>query len=156
MLRAMLTTRVVNITEYVQAIWPLLEAHRRELATHPDIMPLEPQIETYKRLEDEGRLLSIILEHPDAGIVGYSINLISQSLHYGPLKICQNDVIFVSSSYRQEGGGRHLLNATEINARNDGCKMFLLHAKQGTALDRMLKAAPEFEVQDIIYSKVIR
>lgn len=156
MLRAMLTTRVVNITEHVDAIWPLLEAHRHELATHPDIMPLEPMIGVYQDLEVQNRLLSIILEHPEAGIVGYSVNIISQNLHYGSLKTCQNDVVFVSSSYRQEGGGSLLMKAVEQNAKHDGCKMILLHAKQGTALDRMLRASPDFEVQDIIYSKVLR
>ena len=151
----MLTTRVVKITEHVDKLWPLLEAHRRELATHPDIMPLEPRLDVYRNLENEGRLLSLILEDVNAGVVGYSINILSNNLHYGPLKVCQNDVLFVSASYRSEGGGNALMRATEINAREDGCRMMLWHAKQGTALDRMLRASPNYDVQDIVYGRVL-
>lgn len=149
----MLRTRVCTITEHLDALWPLLRAHRLELATHLDLMPLEPQIDTYKALEKAGKVLSIVLES-DEGIVGYSINIVSQNLHYSPLRICQNDVIYVSPSYRAEGGGRALIRATEICAKELGCAMVLMHAKPDTRLDKVL---PDYGygVQDVIWSKVI-
>jgi len=149
----MLTTRVCNITEHLDALWPLLRAHRNELATHLELMPLEPQIDVYRELEKSGKLLSLILEH-EGTIVGYSVNIISHNLHYGPLKVCQNDVIFVSSSWRSEGGGRKLLADTEICARQLGCKMILMHAKPDTRLDQILDGYG-YSVQDIIYSRVL-
>ena len=152
----MLTTRLVTITEHLDAIWPLLEAHRAELATHPDIMPLEPQVDVYKSLEEQGKLLSLVLVHPEAGIVGYSVNIISHNLHYGPLLVCQNDVVFVDKTWRSEGGGALLMKATEIEARNRGCRMTLWHCKEGTQLHRMLRANPDYEVQDIVMSRVLR
>ena len=153
MVGAMLTTRVCTITDHLDALWPLLRAHRNELATHPEIMPLEPQTDVYRELEQRGKLLSLVLEH-EGEIVGYSVNVISHNLHYGPLKVCQNDVIFVSSSWRSEGGGRQLISATEIAARELGCKMLLLHAKPGTRLDEILPAYG-YAVQDVIHSRVL-
>lgn len=150
----MLTTRVCHITEHLDAIWPLLEAHRRELATHPDLMALKPQVETYRALEKRGQLLSIVLEHQHEGIVGYSVNLISRNLHYSDLLTCQNDVIYVSPSYREEGGGRMLLEATEVNARDLGCGMVLMHAKPDTRLDAVLPTRG-YAVQDVIWSRVL-
>jgi GNAT superfamily N-acetyltransferase len=150
----MLTTRAVRITDMLDQMWPLLSAHVRELATHPDIMHLDPQVETYKRLEAEGRLLSIVLEHSDAGLVGYSINILSNNLHYQALTVCQNDVIYVTPSYRSEGGGTKLLRATEIAAQIAGCKMVLMHAKPDTMLDKILPSFG-YGVQDVIYSRVL-
>jgi len=149
----MLRTRVCTITEHLDALWPLLRAHRLELATHLDLMPLEPQIDTYKALEKAGKVLSIVLES-DEGIVGYSINIVSQNLHYSPLRICQNDVIYVSPSYRQEGGGRALIRATEIYAKELGCAMVLMHAKPETRLDKVLPSYG-YGVQDVIWSRVL-
>lgn len=150
----MLSTRVVHITEYVHKLWPLLEAHRRELATHPDLMALDPQLDRYINLEKTGHLLSVLLEHQTAGIVGYSVNIVTNNLHYAGLKVCQNDVLYVSPSYRAEGGGRQLIRAVETNARNQGCKMLLLHAKPGTALDALLPKYG-YAVQDVIHAKVL-
>ena len=149
----MLTTRVCTITEHLDALWPLLRAHRLELATHLEIMPLEPQIDVYRELEQRGKLLSLVLEH-EGTIVGYSVNVISHNLHYGPLKVCQNDVIYVSTSWRSEGGGRKLLEATEVEARRLGCKMILMHAKPETRLDEVLPGYG-YSVQDVIHSKVL-
>lgn len=149
----MLTTRVCRITEHLDALWPLLRAHRNELATHLELMPLEPQVDVYRELEERGKLLSLVLEH-EGEIVGYSVNIISHNLHYGPLKVCQNDVIFVSSSWRSEGGGKLLLQATEIEARQLGCAMILMHAKPDTRLDELLPGYG-YAVQDVIHSKVL-
>jgi GNAT superfamily N-acetyltransferase len=150
----MLTTRAVRISDMVDQLWPLLKAHRLELATHLDLMTLDPQIGTYKRLDDEGRLLSVVLEHAEAGLVGYSVNIIAQNLHYQALRVCQNDVIYVSPSFRSEGGGRKLMQATEHYASLAGCKMVLMHAKPGTRLDDLLPTYG-YSVQDVIHSKVI-
>lgn len=150
----MLTTRAVQIVDCLVHLWPLLKAHRLELATHPDLMLLDPQIETYQRLEAEGRLLSVILEHPEAGIVGYSVNVIAQNLHYQALRICQNDVIYVAPSFRADGGGRKLIDATEHYAQLAGCKMILMHAKPETRLDKVLPGYG-YGVQDVVYSKVL-
>lgn len=149
----MLTTRVCRITEHIDALWPLLQAHRLELATNLDLMPLAPQLDVYRTLEDGDKLLSLVLEH-EGSIVGYSVNIVSNNLHYGPLKVCQNDVIFVSSSWRSEGGGRQLLEATEVEARRLGCAMLLMHAKPDTHLDVILPRYG-YRVQDVIHSKVL-
>lgn len=150
----MLTTRAVNILEHVDALWPLLHAHRNELATHPELMQLAPMLGTYHRIQEAGNLLALLLEHSDAGPVGYSVNIISQNLHYGDLRVCQNDVIYVTPSYRSEGGGRLLIDATEIAARELGCAMVLMHAKPDTRLDEVLPGYG-YGVQDVIYSKVL-
>ena len=150
----MLTTRAVRITDMLDQMWPLLSAHVRELATHPDIMHLAPLVDVYRRLEDEGRLLSVVLEHSEAGLVGYSINIVTQNLHYGALTMCQNDVIYVTPSYRSEGGGRQLIKATEIAAQQAGCGMVLLHAKPDTMLDLILPSFG-YNTQDVVYSKVL-
>lgn len=150
----MLTTRVVNIFAHLPDMWPLLRAHRNELATHPELMELDPQLDTYRALHAQGRLLSVVLEHSDAGLVGYSVNILAHNLHYGALKLCQNDVIYVAPSYREEGGGRQLIRATELAAAEAGCRMVLMHAKPGTRLDEVLPGYG-YGVQDVMWSKVI-
>lgn len=146
------TIQQVTITEHLDAIWHLLEAHRDELATHPDIMPLAPQVELYKSLEAKGKLLSFIVYFNDEP-VGYSVNAIAHNLHYGPLLMCQNDVLYLKPDHRGEGVGRALIEATEAGAQAYECKLVLWHAKPMTTLFRVLDAAPYYGVQDIIFGK---
>jgi len=147
----MLTTREVTITEHLDAIWPLLEAHREELATHKDIMPLEPRVDVYETMEAQGVLLSIVLED-EGQIVGYSVNFVLTNLHYGTCLMCQNDVLFLAPEYRKGTHGLKLITATVAAAKERGAHIVAWHAKPGTALNKILPRLG-YGVQDIMYTR---
>lgn len=130
--------------------WPLFEEHRVELATNPDLMQLDPDVETYTILEERGRLISLGLYEGDQ-LIGYSVNIVARNLHYD-LIMCQNDVLYVQRDWRKGSTGLRLMTATEEAARVAGCDMMLWHAKQNTNLQHILPRRG-YRVQDIIFSK---
>lgn len=129
----------------------LFEAHYEEVALHKRVMVLAPNWSTYEELERAGVLL-VLAAFVGGTLVGYSATMIGPHLHYSGLIYAQNDVLFVSREYRNRVLGRDLIYATEQAAAERGAKLMVWHAKQGTALDRLLPHM-SYGVQDILYSK---
>jgi GNAT superfamily N-acetyltransferase len=144
--------RPILATDYLDQMWPLLAAHREELTVYPEIMQLSPDVETYLRLEDAGKLLSLgVFDHDE--LIGYSVNVVTRNLHYD-LRVCQNDVLYLTPEHRLGPLGLRLIRDTERHAREAGAKLMLWHAKQGTALDGLLPRL-DYQVQEIMYSRVL-
>jgi len=130
----------------------LIKAHYDEIARKKHLMVLDPDWEKYELLESVGKLFGLAA-YDDDRLVGYSLNLIDTHLHYRGLIYAQNDVVFVDPDYR---GARvfPLLNvAAEKRAKALGAKLFLMHAKEGSDLERILRKRSEYAVQDIIFAK---
>lgn len=129
----------------------LLEEHWQEVAKNKHLMVLKPDYEKYKAMEDAGALLSLIA-YENNEVVGYSINFLTNHIHYADLLTCYNDVLFVKLEKRKSPLGLRLIGYTERAAREKGAKLMLWHAKQNTALDSILSNR-RLNVQEIVYSK---
>ena len=145
--------REIVATEWIERAWPLLEAHREELTTNPDLMVLKPDVARYQTLEAAGAMLSLGLFKGD-DLVGYSINNMFTHSHYGGLLVCQNELLFLAKAHRRGMAGVRLIAATEEIARERGADIMLWHAKPRTTLDRMLPRMG-YRTQDIVYSQVL-
>lgn len=129
----------------------LLEAHYEELATDKARMELAPLTEMYDFSALNGGLFCLgMFDHGE--MIGYSVNFVSQALHYRHLRVCQNDVLFLAKAYRSAGNGKALIDATEAAARERHAGLMLWHAKPNTPLDALMQALGN-GVQDIVYSK---
>lgn len=153
MTHAVLTIRSIIASEWIDKAWTLLQAHRRELTTNPDIMELRPRRDRYEALEAAGFMVSLGLFDGDS-LIGYSVNIVDANLHYGDLVIAQNDVLFVHPRYRKSQDGLALIHATEDAVRARGAHMMLWHAKEGTALHGLMPRLG-YRVQDIVFSRVL-
>lgn len=149
----MLEFRDIQATDHIAEAWPILETHRLELATNPEVMALSPNLPVYVTLEDNEALLSIGAYHGDM-LVGYSVSIISASLHYSDLIMCQNDVLYLAKDYRSGANGLRLIRETERRAKLRGCHMVLWHAKMDTAFMSLLDRLG-YGVQDVIYSRML-
>lgn len=144
-----------TIYENYISILDLLKAHSEELTRNKEVMKLSPDLDKYMQIEEAGKSYSLFVKDIRTNeIVGYSINLVTNHLHYSDLIYANNDVLFLRKDYRNLLIGRELIVASEEEAKKRGAKMYLLHAKPDTALASMLPDAG-YEVQDIIYSKVL-
>ncbi len=159
-------TDIDELRDKARALWV---AHYREIATNPKVMKLNPDWKKYYELElrDE---LACLGARRFGELVGYSVNIITQHLHYSEMTYMENDVLYLADKERKGGVGAMLIDATIEMARGLECKMITFHAKPGTALCRML-GGPGFEiaddqkvgypqksgfqVQDIVFSKVL-
>lgn len=141
----------VNPVNFERVLHSLFEEHREELTTNKELMVLKPDILKYQRLFSLGSLHSLIALEGDK-IVGYSINIMDNSLHYMDVKFFNNDVLFLSKEHRKGRAGIKLIKATEELAKEVGADMMLWHAKTGTNLDKLLTRW-KYKTQDVIYSK---
>lgn len=145
-----LEIRPISFRE-VAAREDLLEAHYDELATDKQRMVLDPDLARYQQLEDQGVLLGLGLYDREA-MVGYSVGIITTSMHYRALTFYQNDVVFLEKAYRNLGAGKQLIDATEAAAKARAAGMVLWHAKPGTPLF-FLMTALGYATQDVIFGR---
>ena len=140
-------------------------AHYREIALNPAVMKLNPDWKKYYVLEEKDQLACLGVWR-FGELVGYSVNIIQQHLHYSELTYLANDVLFLAEVERRDGTGAMLIDATIEMARTLECQMITFHAKPGTALAQMLggpgfhveqekEPRSGFVVQDIVFSKVL-
>ena len=125
--------------------------HWDEVAKNKHLMVLKPDVNKYLTLQNSGNLLTLIAYCGDK-IVGYSCNIKSPHLHYADLMCMYNDVLFIDKAYRATPLGIRLIKRTEEEAKNMGAQLMLWHAKQGSALDKILPRM-KCKVQEIMYSK---
>ena len=129
----------------------LFEEHYEEIARNKQVMVLKPDEVTYRKSEEMGTLF-ILSARQDDILIGYSVNFVSNHLHYADLKLAQNDLLFISKEHRGGRIGLKLIKETEKHATSLGCKLMLWHAKENTTLAAMLPRL-KYGVQDIMFSK---
>ena len=85
---------VDNPLEDVERWMPLWLEHREELATDKELMEVKPDVDRYEALVNQNKLFSLALYRGDK-LVGYSINILSPSLHYSDVVFFQNDLLYL-------------------------------------------------------------
>lgn len=111
--------------------------HWEELCKRKELFKLNPDYKTYFKLEDTGHLLTLVAEHKKE-IVGYSVNVISNNLHYVDTIMCVNDLLFLKEEYRTGFTGVRLIKETERMAKERGVHVMTWHAKVDTNLAKLL------------------
>lgn len=86
----------------------------------------------------------------DGHLVGYSVNIVGPSLHYGGVTQVTNTVLYLSPTHRRDGLGRRMVVDTKRTARERGAHEVLFHAKEGSPAERLF-AAMGADVTDITY-----
>ena len=141
----------IKATDYIEKAWDLLEEHRQELATYKHLMILKPDVDKYKILESQNKLISLAM-FDDKEIVGYSVLILTNALHYSDLTIAQNDVLYLRKDLRKSKWGLALIRATENAAKDAGVKMIMWHGKENTPFSQLMPKLG-YIVQDIMFSK---
>ena len=143
--------KLATVDEMLAEASILFEEHYIEIARNKHIMVLKPDEETYRKSEEMGSIF-ILSARQDNVLIGYSVNFVTNHLHYADLKLAQNDLLFIKKEHRGGKIGLKLIRETEAHATSLGCKLMLWHAKENTSLAAILPRL-KYGVQDIIYSK---
>jgi GNAT superfamily N-acetyltransferase len=144
----------ISPIDRIPEAWPLLELHREELATYKHLMILKPDMDKYRAIDAAGNLLGLGLFNEDK-IVGYSIFIITNALHYADLKIAQNDILYIHPDYRGTQWGIRLIKASEDAIKERGIKMIMWHGKENTSFSSLMPRLG-YLVQDIMFSKELQ
>jgi len=147
----MITIKLATVDEMLAQATVLFEEHYEEIARNKKVMKLKPDEKTYHQME-EMRKIFILSAWQDNVLIGYSVNFVTNHLHYADLVIAQNDLLYITKEKRGSRAGLRLIKETENHAASLGCKLMLWHAKEDTALSAILPKI-KYGVQDIIYSK---
>ena len=145
--------RLATVDEMLAEAQILFDEHYEEIARNKQVMVLKPDEETYRKSEEMGTIFILSARQNDV-LIGYSVNFVSNHLHYADLKLAQNDLLFISKEHRGGRVGLRLIKDTENHARSLGCKLMLWHCKPNTPLNEILPRL-KYGVQDVIYSKEI-
>ena len=143
----------ISVSDMMQSVGPLFDEHRDEIATHPDIMVVNPDLDFYRELERQERLVALAAFR-EGRMIGYSVNILTQHPHYTDLTVGTHDLLFVSKPDRKTRAGAMLLRETERRLKASGAQLMLWHAKPNTDLTALLTRR-HYAVQDIIFSKIL-
>ena len=138
---------------WMDMIFEMADEHRQEIVSDLEKMRVDPAIDQYLQMEQAGMLLMLRADD-DAGLVGYSTNVIHRHLHHQSIVVCQNDLLFVTKQHRKGRTGLKLMQTTIDHAKDMGATMMLWHAKQGSNLDKLLQRQG-YAAQDVTYSREI-
>ena len=143
--------RLATVDEMLAEATTLFEEHYEEIALNKQVMKLKPDETTYRQMEEMRKIFILSARQNDV-LIGYSVNFVTNHLHYADLKLAQNDLLFISKEQRGGRVGLKLIRETEKHATSLGCKLMLWHCKENTTLSSLLPRI-NYGVQDIIYSK---
>ena len=151
--------RATIAQEAVDQCWPdmatLVEDHWREVALYRDAVPLDPDVERYRGLERAGRL--VILTAREAGaLVGYSVFLVHNHLHYRQCKVASNDLLFLRQDRRAGSGlGIRLIRESEKALAALGVDRITWHVKAGNDWSDIL-ARMGYDMEEKIMGRLLK
>jgi hypothetical protein len=140
-----------HFTDWIRANFELGREHYDEIALNKRLMVYAPDFDSFDRMEAQGALACVGIFDGDV-IVGYSVNIVVNHLHYRDLLVAHNDMIFIAQSHRKGRAGLTLIKATKELCAGRGARMMLWHAKEGSALAKLLPRLG-CGVQDILFSE---
>lgn len=119
----------------VKAEPELLAAYAAECSI-PALGPINPQWQTYARLEEAG-LFQAFGAYSDGGMIGFATVLTNVLPHYG-VRVAVVESVFVAKAWRKGGAGTKLRKAVAEYALWVDCVAILTSAPAGGQLEAVL------------------
>lgn len=131
----------------------LLRLHYDEVAPYKETLALDPDMATYRQLEDVGQL--IVLTAREAGaLVGYMLMFLRPHLHYRKTLVAIDDIHFVHPAHRKGSLGLRLIQYAEGEMARRGAKIMVLRTKSDPGLNHgLLFERIGYAPLDVVYSK---
>ncbi len=129
----------------------LLRLHYDEIAPYRDLFKLNPDVDTYLKLEAAG-VLHIITARNDAKLIGYVSMIVKEHIHYRDVLMATDDIHFLHKDYRHGFAGIRMLRFAEQEMRKLGVKVMALRAKVASNHGLLFQRLG-FEPMDVVYLK---
>ena len=144
---------IESVFDIKEEIQPLLKLHYDEIAHYKDI-PLNPDFETYMKLELAGMLrLFTVRTTDEENLIGYNVFFIKENLHYKDSIQAVQDVVFIKKEYR--GRGKEFIMWCDERLKSDGVNVVYHHVKAAHNFGPMLEKQG-YELMDLIYAKKLQ
>ncbi len=132
---------------------PLIESHWEEVAINKEDIKLNPDWETYEKLEDLG-MLAIFTARSSGKLVGYLVVFLTKNLHYKDHLFASHDLIYLDPDYRKGMTGVRLIKFTEKCLRQDGVSVMTMNTKVKNPFDPILERLG-FNLTERVYTKYL-
>lgn len=131
----------------------LWDIHWQEIALDRAKVPLNPDVDTFRALEDAGLLL-IVTARDGEKMVGYHVSIVRPHLHYKQSLTAYADMYFIHPDYRQGMTGVRLFKYLEERLRERGVERIYqgtkLHKDVGRLFERL-----DYKETERLYVKFI-
>jgi len=135
-----ITHQVEEYKTCIDDIVPLFYNHWKEVANNQDTVPLDPDFDRYKALEDQG-MMRIFTVRDDGELIGYFISFISPHMHYKTTVYAINDILYMDPRYRG-GTQAYRMMRGAIEDLRDNCNVdrLVIHMKVDHEFRRLMKS----------------
>jgi hypothetical protein len=121
--------RVEKMMDVLDEFKNLSVHHWMEIANYQDKIPLEPDWDKYRKIEEAGMLMFMTVR-VSGSMVGYCAFIITPHLHYKSCVTAMNDLVYVRPEYRGFIGAK-LIKESERTVVALGAKRVIWHVKPG-------------------------
>lgn len=131
---------VETIDQVLDDMTWLWDIHWQEIALDRAKVPLNPDVDTFRALEDAGLLL-IVTARDGEKMVGYHVSIVRPHLHYKQSLTAYADMYFIHPDYRQGMTGVRLFKYLEERLRERGVERIYqgtkVHKDMGRLFERL-------------------
>ena len=149
-----ITIQRESVNQCIDDIQPLLKKHWQEVALHQDIIALDPDYDRYRAIETAGKLV-VIAARDGQILIGYSVFVLHNHIHYIDCFMATNDVLFLDKEYRKgTTAGIRLLRESEAILKGLGVHRVMWHIKPKNDWSAILSRMG-YEQEEIIMGKLL-
>ena len=133
----MITYQEESWSAILKEALPLFKIHWEELdkGYHPE---LDIDFETYSNLE-KAKILTVVTARDNSKLIGYSVNLVSPSLHFKKTKQSFADFFFILKDYRKGFVGIKLFKEVEKVLKNKDVERIHMGSRVNLSLSSLFK-----------------
>lgn len=131
----------------------LLKDHHEEVDLHRDKIPMDPDWETYFRLDEAGKF-RVYTARDEGLLVGYTWFVVTKGLHYKGNIFALNDLIYIKPEYRGEKIGYGMLKFSEEMLSLEGVSVIQVNSKFTKPFDGLLSGMG-YEPIETAHSKIL-
>lgn len=129
----------------------LLRLHWEEVAPYKDLLTLNPDMQMYRTLEEQGRIV-VVTARRLGELIGYVVMMLHAHHHYSHVLTATEDIHFLHPDHRKGSLGLRLIAAAEAEMAARGVRVMTLRTKvthnHGLLFERL-----GYQPQDIVYTK---
>ena len=134
-------------------IQPLIENHWSEIAINQDNIKLNPDWDTYYKLESL-KMIKLYTARVDGKLVGYFTVVVTKGLHYIDHLFAATDVIYIAPEYRKGRAGYGLIKFAEQELKKDSVSVLVINTKDHAPFDKLLESM-DYNLAERLYQKFI-
>lgn len=142
-----------RLNSFKDEIKPLIEKHWEEIALNQDTIKLNPDWDTYYKLEAMG-FFKAYTARVDGKLVGYFTIIATKGLHYADHVFAATDIIYISPEYRKGRAGYGLIKFAEQQLKKDGVSILAINTKDHAPFDKLLQGMG-YDLAERLYQKYI-